>query len=147
MAGQVEGGHDVAYFSSGRHYPLISGPRLKHWTRAGVQMHETINGPIVSGLELGTRWPDRDVSEPWLEEAFRSVIRSLRSEVGHFQELLCLPSSLIEIAAEEGAGTGMTLQDYLPLCSALRLFDAESRICERLAVGEDCWAQNAGART
>jgi glycosyltransferase involved in cell wall biosynthesis len=145
MAAQVERGHEVAYFFSGRHYPLRSGPRLKRWTRNGIQMHEAINGPIVSGLELGTRWPDRDVSEPWLEEAFRSVIRSARSDLVHIQELLCLPSSLIDVAAEEGVATVMTLQDYLPLCSTLRLFDADGRRCDRLSVGDDCEVRNAGA--
>jgi glycosyltransferase involved in cell wall biosynthesis len=108
-------------------------------------MYEVLNGPIVSGLELGTRYPELDLDEPWIEAAFRSVLRSFQPEVVHFEELLCLPSSLIEVAAEEGVATVMTLQDYLPLCSTLRLLDADGNFCERLDVGEECAARNAAA--
>jgi glycosyltransferase involved in cell wall biosynthesis len=145
MAAQVERGHDVGYFFSGRHYPHRSRPRLMRWRRSGVAMHEVINGPIVSGLELGTRYPELEVSEPWIEDAFRSALRDFRPDVVHVQELLCLPSSLTEVAAEEGVATVMTLQDYFPLCSTLRLFDADARLCTRLDVGEDCALRNAEA--
>jgi glycosyltransferase involved in cell wall biosynthesis len=145
MAGQVGAGHRVAYFFSGRHYSRVSGPRLKRWRRHGVEMHEVVNGPIVSGLELGTRTPDLEVEEPRLEAGFRRVLRSFRPDVVHIQELLCLPSSLIDVAGEEGVATVMTLQDYFPLCSTLRLVDAGGRICERLEVGEDCALRNGEA--
>src|SRR2546423_5765752 len=145
MAAQVERGHAVAYFFSGRHYPRLSGPRLKRWELRGVAMHEVINGPIVSGLELGTRTPEQDLDEPRLEAAFASLLDRFRPDVVHFQELLGMPSSLIDVAAEAGVATVMTLQDYGPLCSTLRLFDADGRICERLEVGEDCAVRNARA--
>lgn len=145
MAAQVERGDEVAYFFSGRHYPRLSGPRLKRWELRGVAMHEVINGPIVSGLELGTRTPELDLHEPRLEAAFERIVRSFRPEVVHFQELLCMPSSLIDVAATAGVATVMTLQDYGPLCSTLRLFDTDGRICERLRVGEDCALRNARA--
>jgi glycosyltransferase involved in cell wall biosynthesis len=145
MAAQVRGGHRVAYFFSGRHYPRLSGPRLKRWRRGDVEMHEVVNGPMVSGLELGTRTPDLELDEPRIEAAFRRVLRSFRPDVVHFQELLCLPSSLIDVAREDRVATVMTLQDYLPLCATIRLFDADGRICERLEVGEDCALRNARA--
>jgi glycosyltransferase involved in cell wall biosynthesis len=145
MAAQVERGHDVAYFFSGRHYPRASDPRVRRWRRRGVAMHEVINGPIVSGLELGTRFPTLDLEEPHIEAAFAALLGSLRPDVVHFQELLCLPSSLIEVAGDAGVRTVMTLQDYLPLCATLRLFDADGRICTRLEVGEDCAVRNAEA--
>jgi glycosyltransferase involved in cell wall biosynthesis len=145
MAAQVERGHHVAYFCAGRHHALSSRTRLKRWGRGGVAIHEVVNGPIVTGLELGTRYPELDLDEPWLETAFREVLRSFQPDVVHFQELLCLPSSLIEVAAAEGVGTVMTLQDYFPLCSTLRLFDADGQFCERLEVGEECAARNAAA--
>ena len=145
MEAQRDRGHEVAYFFAGRHYPWRPGPRMKHWRRAGIQMHEVVNGPIVSFFELGTRRPDLDISEPWIESAFRNLVRSLRPDVAHIQELACLPSSLIDILEQEGVGTVMTLQDYQPLCSTLRLFDADQRFCTRLEVGTDCVARNANA--
>jgi glycosyltransferase involved in cell wall biosynthesis len=39
----------------------------------------------------------------------------------------------------------MTLQDYGPLCTTLRLFDVDGRLCERLDVGEECALHNADA--
>lgn len=145
MAAQVERGDDVAYFFAGRQYPWRTGTRLKRWRRGGVAMHEVVNSPIVSGLELGTGDPDLDLAEPWIEERFASVLRSFQPDVVHFQELLCLPSSLIDVADGVGIPTVMTLQDYFPLCSTLRLFDVERRHCTRLEVGEDCAVRNAGA--
>ena len=145
MAAQAERGHSVAYFFSGRHYAGVSGPRLKRWRLRDVEMHEVVNGPIVSGLELGTRTPELELAEPRLEAGFRRVVRSFRPDVVHVQELLCLPSSLLDVAREEGVATVMTLQDYFPLCSTLRLFDADGRICERLDVGEECALRNADA--
>ena len=145
MAGQAERGHDVAYFFTGRHYRGRSGPRIERWRVGEVEMHEVIDGPIVSGLELGTQFPELELNEPWLESAFDELVRTFRPDVVHFQELLCVPSSLIDVAAEAGAGTVMTLQDYFPLCSTLRLFDADGAFCTRLEVGEDCVARNAQA--
>ena len=145
MAAQVEHRHQVSYFFSGRHYPRISGPRLKRWQAGGVAMHEVVNPPIVAGVELGTRRPELDLSEPRIEAAFRRVLADTRPDVVHFQELHGLPSSLIDVAAAAGVGTLMTLQDYFPLCATLRLFDADGRICMRHDVGEDCVARNAQA--
>ncbi len=145
MTAQVAAGHRVAYFFAGRHYPRVSGPRLKHWRRDGVEMYEVLNGPIVSFVEFGTRRPDLDVSEPLIEAAFRRVLRDVGPDVVHIQELVCLPSSLLEIARDEGVATLMTLQDYQPLCSTLRLFDASGKLCTRLEVGADCEVRNANA--
>lgn len=145
MAAQVARGDDVGYFFSGRHYARPSRTRMKRWHRDGVAMFEVINGPIVSGLELGTRRPDLDLHEPRIEGHFASVLRSFRPEVVHFQELLCLPSSLLDMAADAGVPTVMTLQDYGPLCATLRLYDADGLLCTRLDVGEDCARRNAAA--
>jgi glycosyltransferase involved in cell wall biosynthesis len=61
------------------------------------------------------------------------------------QELVGLPSALIDVAADAGIPTLMTLQDYFPLCATIRLWDADGRLCTRLQVGQDCIARNAGA--
>lgn len=145
MAAQLERGHEVGYFFSGRHYPYVSGPRLKRWRRDGVTMHELVNAPIPVGLERGTRYPELDLAEPRSEAAFRRVLDEARPDVIHIQELLGLPSSLIQIAADAGIPMLMTLQDYQPLCSTLRLFDANEQVCLRRDVGVDCVTCNAAA--
>jgi len=145
MAAQVARGHDVGYFFSGRQYPYIPGPRLHRWRRDGVAMRELLNSRVVVGMEHGTRDPWRELSEPGAERAFRRVLRWFRPDVVHIQELLGLPSALIDVAAAAGRPTLMTLQDYQPLCATLRLMDSDGRICTRLEVGEDCVAGNADA--
>jgi glycosyltransferase involved in cell wall biosynthesis len=147
MAAQLERGHEVSYFFSGRHYPYVSGPRLKRWRHHGVAMREAVNPPLLTALEEGTREPERELSEPWLESAFRRVLQEARPDLVHIQELHGLPSSLVDIAGEAGVPTLMTLQDYQPLCTTLRLFDSDGRICMRRQVGADCVATNAGAPT
>jgi glycosyltransferase involved in cell wall biosynthesis len=147
MGAQREAGHEVSYFLSGRHYPYVSGPRLKRWRRDGVAMYEVINPPIVVALEKGTRYPERDLSEPRIEAAFSRVIEAVRPDLVHIQELLGLPSSLIDVAHAAEVPTAMTLHDYGPLCSTLRLFDADGRICMRRDVGADCVERNSDAPT
>jgi glycosyltransferase involved in cell wall biosynthesis len=147
MAAQVARGHDVSYFMTGRHYPFIGGPRLKRWKRGGVAMHEVVNSPMVAGLEHGTREPDLDISEPRIEAAFARVLAERRPEVLHIQELHALPSSVIEIAHAAGVPMLMTLQDYGPLCTTLRLFDSGGAICRRREIGADCLERNAEAPT
>jgi glycosyltransferase involved in cell wall biosynthesis len=145
MESQAERGHEVSYFFSGRHYPFVSGPRLKRWRRRGVGMYEVVNPPVVAGLEAGTRRPELEVSEPRTEAAFGRLLAELRPDAIHIQELHGLPTSLIDVAADAGVPTLMTLQDYYPLCATLRLFDSDGRICMRTEVGADCVARNAGA--
>lgn len=147
MAAQVRSGHEVAYFFSGRHYPRLSGPRLKRWRRDGVAMYEVINSSIVSGLELGTSDPEGELDEPRVEAGFARVLAEFDPDVVHIQELLCLPSALVDVARGAGVGTVMTLQDYFPLCPTLRLIDADGAICTRLDVGGDCVARNVDAPT
>ena len=145
MAAQAARGHSVTYLLSGRHYPLIGGPRVRRWRRDGVAMVEVVNPPIVVGLERGTRAPERDVEEPRLERIFRGVLEDERPDVVHVQELLGHPSSILEIAREAGVPVVMTLQDYFPLCATVRLFDSDGQVCMRREVGADCAARNSEA--
>lgn len=145
MAAQQEQGHEVAYFFAGRYYPYLDEPRLKRWRRDGVQMREVINSPVIPGLEHGTRHPERDIGEPRVEAAFGRVLDELRPDVMHVQELLGLPSSVIEIAQRRGVPVVMTLHDYGAVCTTLRLFDGDGQLCSRRDIGADCAIRNADA--
>lgn len=145
MADLIGRGHDVTYFFSGRHYPLVPRSLLHRWRSDGVAMRELVNPPINPGLERGNRRPDLDVSEPWTEAAFERTLRRTRPDVVHVQELHGLPSSLLDIARDAGLPVVMTLHDYGALCTTLRLFDADGRVCMRTDVGADCVARNANA--
>ena len=143
MALQARRGHEVHYLCTGRHYPRITGPRLKRWGRDGVRVHEIVNGPIPVGL--GTRATALDLHEPSIEGVFTRLLRELEPDVLHVQELLGLPSSLLEIARHARVPVVMTLQDYFPLCPSVRLLDGDGRVCERREVVEACAVACAGA--
>lgn len=145
MADLIERGHQVTYFFAGRHYPFLTRRFMRRWRNRGVAMRELINPPIVPGLERGTRRPDLELSEPWTERAFERTLRAVQPDVVHVQELHGLPSSLIDIAADAGVPTVMTLHDYGALCATLRLVDASGAVCMRTDVGADCVARNAEA--
>ncbi len=138
MRAQAEAGHAVGYFCVGRNYPLLGKPRVHRWSRDGIRVFELLNSPSAVGGDWGNHRPDQDLSEPHAERLFRRTFARFAPDVVHIQELGGLPSSLIDIAHEEGAPVVMTLQDYFPLCPTHKLFDHEERLCMRIRPGEHC---------
>lgn len=138
MQAQAAGGHAVAYFCAGRHYPLLRRPRLREWSRSGVQIHEVLNSPIVVGVDMGTADPASELDEPHTERFFEEVLARFMPDVIHMEELFGLPSSLIDLAHRAEVPVVMTLQDYLPLCPTLKLYDTQERICLRRDPGAEC---------
>ena len=141
MHAQVRRGHEVACFFSGRHYPYVSGPRLRRWRHRGVSMFEVVNSPLADH----GRQPEPEISEPRLERMFARTLAELRPAVVHVQELAGLPSSLLEVARASGVPVVMTLHDYFLLCSTFKLFDSDGRVCLRREIGADCVATTATA--
>src|SRR5207244_9801949 len=95
---QVRRGHEVAYFFSGRQYPFLSGPRLKRWERPGVAMLEVVNSPLYDH----GRQPELEVAEPRIERMLERLLRELRPDAVHVQELAGLPSSLLDVIERSG---------------------------------------------
>lgn len=138
MHAQVSLGYDVAYFFSGRHYPLFRRPFLKKWRKDGVRMYELINCPVLHAGHLGTRNPDQDLNEQSSERTFENVLDKWQPDLIHIQELAGFPSSLIEIAKSRDLPVIMTLEDYFLLCPTLKLFDYKREICSSKEVGDKC---------
>jgi glycosyltransferase involved in cell wall biosynthesis len=136
---QVRRGHEVTYLFSGRHYPYVSGPRLKRWTAGGVAMLEVINSPLYNH----GRQPELELDEPRIERMLDGVIRKLRPDVVHVHELAGLPSSVLDVIRRSDVPAIVTLQDYFPLCSTFKLLDADGRVCLRREIGADCVATTA----
>jgi glycosyltransferase involved in cell wall biosynthesis len=135
-AEQVRRGHEVAYFFSGRQYPLARGPRLRRWERGGMRMLEVVNSPLYDH----GRQPELEVREPQIERMLEEVLAEVRPEVVHVQELAGLPSSLLDVIRDRGTPVVVTLQDYFPVCSTFKLLDADGRVCMRREIGADCAA-------
>lgn len=136
MDEQVRRGDDVAYFFSGRYFPVPGRPLLKRWRRNGVVMAEVINSPLYDH----GRQPELELHEPRTERLFGRVLGELRPEVVHFHELAGLPFSLLDLARQAETPVVMTLADYFPLCSTFKLLDSEGQVCLRRQIGADCVA-------
>jgi glycosyltransferase involved in cell wall biosynthesis len=100
-------------------------------------MYEIINSPLHLD-NAGSLYPDLDVKEEYSEKYFLRVLSEFQPDVIHIQELASLPSSLLEIMNEKAVPVLMTLQDYLPLCPTVKLFDYNNALCMRSNVGNDC---------
>ena len=137
-AAQAARGHEVSYFFAGRHLPGEARPHLRRWQRDGVDMHELFNGPVLPGVDAGSRYPDRDLDEPVSEAAFGAVLDRVRPDVVHVQELTGLPTSLLALPRERGIPVVLSLEDYHLLCPTVKLYDAEGRNCRRQRPGEMC---------
>ncbi len=136
MAEQVERGDEVAYFFSGRIYPLSRGPSMRRWVRDDVSMYEVVNSPLYDH----GRQPALEVSEPRVERLLAEAIEEFRPDVMHLQELAGLPSSVIDVARRLGVPTVVTLQDYFFVCPNFKLLDANGRVCTRTDLGSSCIA-------
>ena len=138
MAAQVERGHQVSYFFSGRQYPLRRGPSLRRWSRGGVRMFEVVNSPVIHGSDKGTMFPESSLEEPRVTEFLRRSMEAVRPQIVHIQELAGLPSSVIEVLSEQETPALMTLQDYFLLCPTLKLLDWQRKLCIRKQIEETC---------
>jgi hypothetical protein len=136
MDEQVRRGDEVAYFFSGRQYPLARDPRLRRWERGGATMLEVVNSPL---FDHG-RQPELELSEPRVERLLEGVLEELRPDAVHVQELAGLPTSVLDVVRSAGVPSIVTLQDYFPVCSTFKLLDAAGRVCTRLEIGADCAA-------
>jgi glycosyltransferase involved in cell wall biosynthesis len=145
MRAQLAGGHQVAYFFAGRHYPKLERPRLRRWNSDGLPMYELLSTRIHTHWTRGTRHPLHDLADPDAERAFATTLRATRPDVVHAHELSGLPSSILGQAKAAGAAVVMTLHDYTPLCAAVRRVDLDGNLCLRRDVGEDCSRNCAAA--
>jgi glycosyltransferase involved in cell wall biosynthesis len=142
MDEQVRRGHRVAYLFAGRHYPLVSGPRLRRWEHGGVDMLEVVNSP----LHDHGRQPELELGEPRTERMIAGLIAETRPDVVHVHELAGLPFSALDLVREAGVPCVFTLQDYFPVCSTFKLLDHAGRVCLRREIGADCVATVAADR-
>ncbi len=85
---------------------------------------EVLDGIHVRRLFLPDRHHYRETySNPGLEPAFRSLLSDLRPDVVHFQHLIYLSTSFLEMAAERGIPSVMTLHDYWLMCPMGQLLE------------------------
>ena len=135
---QANNGWDVYYFFSCRHYPFAE-TSLKKWKNGNITVFEVINSPIFHSGDLGTSYPQLELSEEYTENFFREVLNKIKPDIIHIQELAGLPSSLIDIIKDEyNIPLVMTLHDFFLLCPTLNLFNSNYENCFKNQIGEEC---------
>lgn len=135
MEEQVAHGYHVAYFCSGRHYPLFKRTLLNKWRRNGYQIYEVINPTIYHGGDRGTF---DDINNSVLEKLFLDTLKEFQPDIVHIQELAGLPSSIIDVCKVLNVPVIMSLQDYFLLCPTLKLFDYKYENCHEDWIGDKC---------
>jgi glycosyl transferase family 4 len=109
MEEQARRGHELSYFFSGRHFPYVRRPRLRRRRRAtGGVLFEVISSPLYDH----GRQPELELSEPRIERMLERVIQEVDPDVVHVQELVGLPSSVLDVARRAGVPTIVALHDY-----------------------------------
>ncbi len=85
-------------------------------------------------LRLTNRIQHRSLKETYLdpraEVAFRRVLDRERPDVVHFQHLIHLSASLVDVARDEGVATLLTLHDYWGLCARVQFIRPDGVRCE-----------------
>lgn len=138
MNTQANNGWDVYYFFSCRHNPF-SKNSLKKWKNGKITIFEVINSPLFHAGDMGTSYPQLDLTEENTEKFFREVLNQINPDIIHIQELAGLPSSLIDIIKDEyNIPLIMTLHDFFLLCPTLNLFNMKSENCFKNQIGNEC---------
>ncbi len=68
--------------------------------------------------------------DPRAEVAFRRVLERERPDVVHFQHLIHMSATLVEVARDEGLATLLTLHDYWALCARVQFIRPDGVRCE-----------------
>lgn len=139
MQMQVKEGSEVYYFFSGRVFPFIKKPKLVKWIKNDIKMFEILNSPIIPVQSEGIRDPESHLNHKFIEKIFRDVMKLVNPDIIHIQELLALPTSLIDIVKEEfDIPLILTAHDYSILCPTVKLFKYDNTNCTDNEVGVEC---------
>jgi glycosyltransferase involved in cell wall biosynthesis len=111
---------------------------LKKWKRGGIEIYEVVNSPIHHSGDDGTLRPDMDLREEHSEKFFQQALAEFAPDIIQIQELVGLPTSLIELAQARSIPLVHTLHDYYPLCPTVKLYDREGAFCVSREVGAKC---------
>ena len=68
--------------------------------------------------------------QPRAEPAFARILEDLAPDVVHFQHLIHLSVSFVQMARERGIATVVTCHDYWALCARVQLVRPDGVICE-----------------
>ncbi len=136
---QINKGMQVYYFFSGRVYPFGEKPELKKWKNNSINFYELINSPLISLQGDGVSNPQAYINNKDIQRIFSELIEEINPDIVHIQELISLPSSLIDIVKDKfKIPLIITLHDYSMLCPTIKLFKYDNTNCSTQKIGLEC---------
>lgn len=113
-------------------YPVHEGRRrgLNCFGRDSVEVHE-LHVPMGL-LEAFARATDFNATygNKYVEQRFTRLLDAVRPDVVHFQHLINLSASIVEIVRSRGLPAVLTLHDFWFMCPTINLLRPDATLCE-----------------
>lgn len=135
LSNELSRRHDVHVF-----YPIYEGRTcsLNNFEKNGLKIHE-LNLPynFIEEVKKKAVFNPHPINKT-VEKKFVQILNKVAPDIIHFQHLIGLSASLIEIAEEKEIPTVLTLHDYWFICPTIQLLKDDYSTCE----GPDEQAEN-----
>lgn len=132
-------GHEVFSISSGFAYDLGKKTYIKRGPdHKGIVNYEVVNSPVLAPGFFNHETPGQDLEEPVVEGLFSGLLRKIRPDIVHFQNIEGFPAKCIGTAKDYGAKVIFSLHNYHPVCNQIYLLHRDAAICEDYDNGEKC---------
>lgn len=123
-------GHEVDQLHMAGLGPWYRGLHVERSGRVFTIRNSRVYAGTPPGAGSGTAQPEREIRlSGRLRVAVRSLLRDVRPEVVHIQNLFGLPADLISEFQSSGAAVVLTAHDYLSICPTAHLFRPEGHPC------------------
>jgi glycosyltransferase involved in cell wall biosynthesis len=94
---------------------------LAFTSTSAIVLRDFSKGKVEERRYKGFFCADMDLENSIVEENFRAILRNYSIDIVHFQHLLGLPLSLIEVAKQEGTRVIISVHDYFFWCPNYKL--------------------------
>lgn len=112
-------------------YPVSQGNRrgLNSFRKENLEIHElNVPSDFLWAISRATNFKSTYKSR-YIESAFKRLLDTLRPDIIHFQHLMNLSASLLEIAKQRRIPTIVTLHDFWFICPLINLLKPDFSLC------------------
>jgi glycosyltransferase involved in cell wall biosynthesis len=112
-------------------YPVSQGnrPGLNSFPRENLEIHELkVRSDFLWAISRATDFKSTYKSRH-IESEFKRLLDTLRPDIIHFQHLINLSASLLEIAKQRRIPTVVTLHDFWFICPLINLLKPDFSLC------------------
>jgi len=100
---------------------------------------EVFHGLPVRRLYFNPSWIfDASYRNSFVDKEFESFLDEIRPDIVHFQHLMGLSASMIQVARQRGIPAVLTLHDFWFICSQVQLLTNGNRVCSGPDSNDKC---------